>query len=152
MLTIALILEGDYYLATILASTLAKLVMRFSELPNANDLANSFRAEAMLTMSSIIRVGQSHFVKTRIDEDSVDRIMSCFRALAEFKQIKDIEDVFLSETKLAYTTMLVAEDKLKKDKATEERNKSAIQADDVIFIRQLVKKGQDKAVDEVGSL
>jgi coatomer subunit beta len=126
--------------------------MRFSELPNANDLANSFRAEAMLTMSSIIRVGQSHFVKTRIDEDSTDRIMSCFRALAEYKQIKDIEDVFLSETKLAYTTMLVAEDKLKKDKAMEERNKSAIQVDDVIFIRQLVKKGQDKAVDEVCSL
>ena len=126
--------------------------MRFSELPNANDLANSFRAEAMLTMSSIIRVGQSHFVKTRIDEDSTDRIMTCFRALAEYKQIKDIEDVFLSETKLAYTTMLVAEDKLKKDKAIEERNKSAIQVDDVIFIRQLVKKGQDKAVDEVCSL
>lgn len=126
--------------------------MRFSELPNANDLANSFRAEAMLTMSSIIRVGQSHFVKTRIDEDSTDRIMSCFRALAEYKQIKDIEDVFLSETKLVYTTMLVAEDKLKKDKAMEERNKSAIQVDDVIFIRQLVKKGQDKAVDEVCSL
>ena len=126
--------------------------MRFSELPNANDLANSFRAEAMLTMSSIIRGGQSHFVKTRIDEDSTDRIMSCFRALAEYKQIKDIEDVFLSETKLAYTTMLVAEDKLKKDKAMEERNKSAIQVDDVIFIRQLVKKGQDKAVDEVCSL
>lgn len=126
--------------------------MRFSELPNANDLANSFRAEAMLTLSSIIRVGQSHFVKTRIDEDSTDRIMSCFRALAEYKQIKDIEDVFLSETKLAYTTMLVAEDKLKKDKAMEERNKSAIQVDDVIFIRQLVRKGQDMAVDEVCSL
>lgn len=144
-----MILDGDYYLATILSSTLAKLVMRFSELPNANDLANSFRAEAMLTMSSIIRVGQSQFVKTRIDEDSMDRIMSCFRALADFKEIKDIEDVFLSETKTAYTTMLVAEDKLKKDKAMEERNKSAIQADDVIFIRQLVKKGQEKAVDEV---
>ena len=149
LLILALILEGDYYLAAILSSTLAKLVMRFSELPNSNDLANSFRAEAMLTMSSIIRVGQSHFVKTRIDEDSMDRIMSCFRALADFKEIKDIEDVFLSETKSAYTTMLVAEDKLKKAKALEERNKSAIQADDVIFIRQLVKKGQDKTVDEV---
>ena len=144
-----MILDGEYYLATILASTLAKLVMRFSELPNANDLANSFRAEAMLTMSSIIRVGQSQFVKTHIDEDSIDRIMTCFRALAEFKQIKDVEDVFLSDTKLAYTTMLVAEDKLKKDKAIEERNKSAIQVDDVIFIRQLVKKGQDKTVNEV---
>lgn len=123
--------------------------MRFSELPGTNDLSNSFRAEAMLTMSSIIRVGQSQFVKTRIDEDSIDRIMTCFRALAEFKQIKDIEDVFLNETKSAYTTMLVAEDKVRLAKAREERNKSAIQVDDVISIRQLVKKGTDKAKDEV---
>jgi coatomer subunit beta len=141
---IALILEGDYYLATILSSTLAKLVMRFSEIPNTNDLSNSFRAEAMLTMSSIIRVGQSQFVKTRIDEDSMDRIMSCFRALAEYKEIKDIEDVFLTDTKSAYTTMLVAEDKVKREKVQEEKNKSAIQVDDVISIRQLVKKGTDK--------
>jgi coatomer subunit beta len=123
--------------------------MRFSELPGTNDLSNSFRAEAMLTMSSIIRVGQSQFVKTRIDEDSIDRIMTCFRALAEFKQIKDIEDVFLKETKSAYTTMLAAEDTVRKAKAREERNKSAIQVDDVISIRQLVKKGTDKGKDEV---
>jgi len=148
-LTIALILDGDYYLATILSSTLAKLVMRFSELPGTTELSNSFRAEAMLTMSSIIRVGQSQFVKTSIDEDSIDRIMSCFRALAEFKELKDVEDVFLTETKAAYTTMLAAEDKLKRDKAMEERSKSAIQVDDVISIRQLVKKGADKSIDEV---
>jgi coatomer subunit beta len=149
MLILALILDGDYYLATILSSTLAKLVMRFSELPNTKELANSFRAEAMLTMSSIIRVGQSQFVKSRIDEDSIDRIMSCFRALAEFKTIDVIEEVFLKETKLAYTTMLAAEDKVKKDKAKEERDRSAIQVDDVVSIRQLTKKAADKTVDEV---
>ena len=149
---VALILEGDYYLATILSSTLAKLVMRFSELPNTNDLSNSFRAEAMLTMSSIIRVGQSQFAKTRIDEDSIDRIMGCFRALAEYKQIKDIEDVFLADTKSAYTTMLIAEDNVKKEKLRAEKNKSAIQVDDVISIRQLVKKGTDKTTTTVPRL
>lgn len=148
-LTVALILDGDYYLTTILSSTLAKLVMRFSGLPDTNDLANSFRAEAMLTMSSIIRVGQSQFVKTRIDEDSVDRIMSCFRALAEFKQINDIEEVFLKETRSAYVTMLVADDKTRRDKVQAEKTKSAIQIDDVISIRQLVKRGSDKTVNEV---
>ena len=126
--------------------------MRFSELPNSaelSELSNSFRAEAMLTMSSIIRVGQSHFVKTRIDEDSTDRIMTCFRALAEYKQLKDIEDVFLVDTKTAYTTMLAAEDKTKRDRALEESHKSAIQVDDVISIRQLAKKGADaKTIEE----
>ena|SRR2546423_6877494 len=145
---VALILNGDYYLATILASTLAKLVIRFSEIVD-NDLSNSFRAEAMLTMSSIIRVGNSRFVKVRIDEDSVDHIMTCFRAVAEFAEIKDVEDVFLKETKSAYTTMLGAEYTARKVKAQEEKNKSAIQVDDVIAIRQLVKKGTDKNTVEV---
>jgi len=144
-----LILDGDYYLATILSSTLAKLVMRFSELPDTAELSNSFRAEAMLTMSSIIGVGQSHFVKVRIDEDSIDRIMSCFRALAEYKEIKDVEDVFLNETKQAYTTMLKAEDKLRQAQARSEQNKSAVQPDDVISIRHLVKKGSEQQVDNV---
>jgi coatomer subunit beta len=148
-LTAALILDGDYYLATILASTLAKLVMRFSELPDTTELANSFRAEAMLTMSSIIRVGRSHVVKTFIDEDSIDRIMSCFRALAEFKQIKEIKDVFLTETKSAYTAMLSMEDQSHYNKAQEERNKSAIQVDNVLSIRQLARKGMDKVVNHV---
>jgi coatomer subunit beta len=122
--------------------------MRFSELPGTNNLANSFRAEAMLTMSSIIRVGQSQFSKTRIDEDSIDRIMSCFRALAEYKQFRDIEDVFLTDTKSAYTAMLLAEDKTRKDKAQAEKNKTAIQVDDGLFVRQFAKKEVDKAVED----
>jgi coatomer subunit beta len=145
---IALILDGDYYLATILSSALTKLIIRFSEF-QINDLTNSLRAEAMLIMSSIIRIGQSQFVKTQIDEDSVDRIMSCFRALMNFTRIQTIDEAFLKETKLAYTTMLSTDDKRQKEKALEERNKSAIQVDDVISIRQLSKKVDTKVIEEV---
>jgi coatomer subunit beta len=134
---------------TILSSTLTKLVMRFTEIEDS-DLANSFRAEAMLIMSSIIRIGQSHFVKTRIDEDSIYRIMTCFRALLDFKHEKNIEDAFLKETKSVYTTMLSTEDKLQKEKVQQEKNALAIQVDDIISIRQLSKKKMDnKIIDEV---
>ena len=84
-----------------------------------------------------------------IDEDSIDRIMSCFRALMNFTRIKTIDDAFLRETKLAYTTMLSTDDKRQKEKALEERNKSAIQVDDIISIRQLSKKIDNKVIDEV---
>ncbi|KAK1089121.1 coatomer subunit beta [Friedmanniomyces endolithicus] len=72
-----LILDGDYFLATVLSSTLTKLVMRHSEISGDAARTNALRAEAMLIMISIIRAGQSQFVKLPIDEDSVDRIMSC---------------------------------------------------------------------------
>ena len=67
--------------------------MRISEISQDAAQTNRLRAEAMLIMISIIRVGQSQFVKTLIDEDSVDRIMSCVRSLSEFAQKKELEAV-----------------------------------------------------------
>ena len=93
-----LLLDGDYYLATVLSSTLTKLVMRHKEISKDDARTNALRAEAMLIMISIIRVGQSHFVKTFIDEDSIDRIMSCVRSLAEFAKQKDLETAFLQDS------------------------------------------------------
>jgi coatomer subunit beta len=123
--------------------------MRFPEIEDS-DLANSFRAEAMLIMSSIIRIGQSHFVKTQIDEDSIHRIMTCFRALLDSKHETNVKDAFLKETKSVYTTMLSTEDRIQKEKAQQEKNASAIQVDDIISIRQLSKKKMDnKIIDEV---
>jgi coatomer subunit beta len=53
----------------------------------------------MLILVSIIRVGQSHFVKAPIDEDSVDRIMSNVHALAEFSERKALKSAFLDDTR-----------------------------------------------------
>lgn len=143
-----LILEGDYYLATVLSSTLTKLVMRHSEISKDIARTNSLRAEAMLIMISIIRVGQSQFVKAPIDEDSVDRIMSCVRSLAEFAQKKDLETVFLDDTRQAFRAMVQAEEKKRAAKEAVEKAKSAIQVDDVVSIRQLAKKTTVDGADE----
>ena len=135
-----LILDGDYYLSTALSSTLTKLVMRHSEISKDKARTNLLRAEAMLIMVSIIRVGQSQFVKTLIDEDSVDRIMSCVRSLAEFAQKKELETVFLSNTRKAFRTMIEHEEKKRAAKEAVEKAKTAIQVDDAVSIRQLTKK------------
>ena len=143
-----LILDGDYYLATVLSSTLTKLVMRHSEISRETERTNALRAEAMLIMISIIRVGQSHFVKAPIDEDSVDRIMSCVRSLAEFAQKKDLETVFLEDTRKAFRAMVQVEEKKRADKEAVEKSKSAIQVDDVVSIRQLAKKTTGDGSDD----
>ncbi|KAF1817460.1 coatomer subunit beta-like protein [Eremomyces bilateralis CBS 781.70] len=135
-----LILDGDYYLATVLASTLTKLVMRHSEISQDTARTNALRAEAMLIMISIIRVGQSHFGKSPIDEDSVDRIMSCVRSLSQFSQRKDLESVFLDDTRKAFRTIVQTEEKKRAAKDAAERAKTAVQVDDVVTIRQLSKR------------
>lgn len=144
-----LILDGDYYLATVLSGALTKLVMRHAEISTDAARTNALRAEAMLIMVSILRVGQSHFVKAPIDEDSVDRIMSCVRSLAEFSDRKQLETVFLDDTRKAFRAMVHVEEKKRAAKEAYEKAKTAIQVDDVVQIRQLSKKNTTDGVDEV---
>ncbi|KAL2267082.1 hypothetical protein VTJ83DRAFT_4359 [Remersonia thermophila] len=144
-----LILDGDYYLATVLAATLTKLVMRHSEISSEEARTNALRAEAMLIMISVIRVGQSQFVKAPIDEDSVDRIMSCVRSLAEFKQHKELETVYLEDTRKAFRAMVQVEEKKRAAKAALDKAKTAVQVDDVVSIRQLSKKNAVGGVDDI---
>ncbi|RMD40841.1 hypothetical protein DV735_g4319, partial [Chaetothyriales sp. CBS 134920] len=144
-----LILDGDYYLASVLSATLTKLVMRHSEISSSRERTNALRAEAMLILISIIRVGQSQFVKAPIDEDSVDRIMSCVRSLAEFSERKELETSFLDDTRKAFRAMVQAEEKRRADKAAVEKAKTAIQVDDVFSIRQLAKKGSGDGTEEI---
>ncbi|KAB8291205.1 hypothetical protein EYC80_009892 [Monilinia laxa] len=144
-----LILDGDYYLASVLSSTLTKLVMRHSEISSDNARTNALRAEAMLIMISIIRVGQSQFVKAPIDEDSVDRIMSCVRSLAEVAQNKQLESAFLEDTRKAFRDMVQIEEKKRAAKEAVEKARSAVQVDDVVSIRQLAKKNTVDGADEI---
>ncbi|KAI0485318.1 Coatomer, beta subunit [Xylariaceae sp. FL0804] len=144
-----LILEGDYYLATVLSATLTKLVMRHSEISSDTARTNALKAEAMLIMISIIRVGQSQFVKMPIDEDSIDRIMSCVRSLAEFSQKKELGAVFLDDTRKAFRAMVQVEEKKRAAKEAFEKAKTAIQVDDVVQIRQLSKKNAGDGTDEI---
>ncbi|KAM0286447.1 hypothetical protein ACHAQH_000873 [Verticillium albo-atrum] len=144
-----LILDGDYYLATVLSATLTKLVMRHAQISKDTARTNALRGEAMLIMISIIRVGQSQFVKAPIDEDSVDRIMSGVRSLSEFTQHKQIETVYLDDTRKAFRAMVQAEEKKRAAKEAVEKAKTAIQVDDVVQIRQLSKKNAASGVDEI---
>ena len=61
-------------------------------------------------MTSIIRVGQSKFVTVPIDEDSNERIMNCIQSLSELKADSYVHEVFLDDTKAAFTKMLGAQE------------------------------------------
>ncbi|PWN92308.1 putative SEC26-coatomer complex beta chain of secretory pathway vesicles [Acaromyces ingoldii] len=143
----SLILLGDFYTATVLASTLTKIVLRFSELSSEAGAKNAMRAEAMLIMTSVVRVGQSKFAQAPIDEDSVERIMTCVQTLATAATEEDVAgkdvdavDVFLNDTKQAYAKMVAAEERKAAEKAQQASRLIKVQPDDLISFRQLSKK------------
>ncbi|KAK1923557.1 ER to Golgi transport-related protein [Papiliotrema laurentii] len=144
----ALILGGDFFTGSVLAATLTKLVLRFAESASDDSSINSVRAEAILIMTSIIRVGQSKFSAVPIDEDSQERIMNCIETLAELQSSNVMNDVFLRDTKAAYSTMVKAEEKKALAKKQKEDKSHVIQADDLISFRQLSKKSAGGDFDD----
>ncbi|KAI0271474.1 coatomer beta subunit [Gloeopeniophorella convolvens] len=143
-----LLLGGDFFTGAVLASAVTKLVLRFSDASSDAKRANGLRAEAMLIMASIIRVGQSKFASAPIDEDSNERILNCIQTLSELDIKPAVHDVFLSDTKAAYSKMVAAQEK----KAAEKRELEApkqdiVQVDDLLTFRQFTKKAADDVID-----
>ncbi|OBZ88781.1 Coatomer subunit beta [Choanephora cucurbitarum] len=133
----SLLLAGDYFLSTVLSTALTKLVLRYSKLTDAQT-ANARKAEAMLIMTSILRIGQSKFVSFEIDEDSYDRIMQDLRVVGMAND--HVNTVYLENTRQVYSRQLQAEEKRLQDAKQEAEANVQVQADDAILFRQFSKK------------
>ena len=150
----SLILLGDFYTATVLTSTLVKLVLRFANVSSDVAAVNSLRAESMLIMTSIIRVGQSTFTAAPIDEDSIERIMTCIQTLASVpekaseKVDGEVTEVFLDDTKAAYGKMVAYQESKKAEELAKQNKVVKVQPDDLITFRQFSKKNAAEAEAE----
>lgn len=84
----------------------------------------------MLIMTSTIRIGQSKFVTVPIDEDSAERIMNCIQTLSELETQPDtkeiVKEIFLEDTKKAYSKMLGAQEVNSDIRASEDVNSSPV--------------------------
>jgi coatomer subunit beta len=103
----------------------------------------------MLIMTSIIRVGQSQFVTSPMDEDSYDRIMQDLHVVENIPNDRLMEKVYLKDTKAAFAKQVQAEDKRLADKKSKEDTSVTVQADDAIMFRQFTKKNGADSGDEV---
>lgn len=143
-----LILAGDFYLGSVVASTLVKLALRLQRLQTAENYLNALKAEALLIMVSILRVGESTYFAKRIDEDSADRILACIAFLTDEQDSGLISKGFLEDTKDAYKEQIKSE-QLKKSKAeAKDFHDNAEQIDDAIAFRQFEKNDNGAKVSE----
>ncbi|KAJ3204123.1 coatomer subunit beta [Dinochytrium kinnereticum] len=146
-----LILSGDYFVSSALASALTKLVLRFSELASSFPAkVNEMRCEAMLIMTSVIRVGKSEFPTSPMDEDTYDRISNCLKILAGIiPEDLNLRQVFLRDTRKAFTQLTAANDKKIAEAKIKDKRVVKVHADDLLVFRQLKsKKGGVDLVDE----
>ncbi|KAL6516908.1 hypothetical protein OROHE_018196 [Orobanche hederae] len=77
----SLLLTGDFFLAAVVACTLAKLNLRLEEVQPSKIEVNKATNNALLIMVSMLQFGQSSVLLHPIDNDSYDRIVLCIRLL-----------------------------------------------------------------------
>nr|DBA17676.1 TPA: hypothetical protein GDO54_003089 [Pyxicephalus adspersus] len=136
------LLDGDFFVAAALATTLTKIALRYVVLVPEKKRQNSFVAEAMLLMATILHLGKSSLPKKPITDDDVDRISLCLKVLSECSPL--MSDIFNKECRMSLSHMLSAkleEEKLSQKKESEKRNVT-VQADDPISFMQLTAKSE----------
>lgn len=148
------ILGGDFYLGAVLASTLVKLILRLQSLKQTQEkILNGLKAEALLIMVSILRVGESSLVSKKIDEDSADRILSYIKILNDEEDLQEIKTSFLEDTKDAFKAQINNAELKKAEALAKDLHDNAEQIDDAIVFRQLDKdnKKSKASVDDVAA-
>lgn len=130
-----LLLDGDFFVATTLSCSLAKLSLKYSKLDGPSGAKkNSVQAQSMLYMASMLHLGKSGIPSTEIDEDSYDRIMSCLRVLSEPSD--DATKVFETGCHESFKAMLTTSDE-SQTVSTTDKKIVEVQADDLINFRAL---------------
>ncbi|XP_076054623.1 coatomer subunit beta [Oratosquilla oratoria] len=140
------LLDGYFYLGSVLANTLVKLTFRYFMMEKDLKKQNSFAAEAMLIISSIVHLGKSGLPQKSMTDDDFDRMMLCLQVLSE--RTPSVASIFTTDCRSALSRMLTAkgeeEERLRQDKA---HNKVIEHVDDHIGFSHLTK-GNDPSSTE----
>lgn len=98
-----LLVGGDFFLATVVATTLTKLVLRTREhVPPA--AANLVAADVMLLLTGLLQLGKAGQVGQSIDPDSQERIAMYLQVLSD--PAAETAQLYLAHCREAFSTML----------------------------------------------
>eukprot|EP01097_Dermamoeba_algensis_P003079 TRINITY_DN2239_c0_g1_i1.p1 TRINITY_DN2239_c0_g1~~TRINITY_DN2239_c0_g1_i1.p1 ORF type:complete len:947 (-),score=236.04 TRINITY_DN2239_c0_g1_i1:131-2971(-) len=145
----ALLLSGDFFLGSSIASTLTKLVLKLQQRNVDQKVKNSVSTEVLYLLVSMLSLGKSGLLPNPIDTDSYERIVLCVKVLTKPKGVT--AEVFTKLCKKSFAHMLRENQKTKEIKV-EKPKEVDVQADDLIKIRQLRGKravAQSDLEDEV---
>lgn len=136
-------MEGDFFIGVSLATTLAKLALRYKVLETNIAKSNKLQAEAMLVMTSVLQLGRSGLPAKAMTHDDAERISLCFRSLAS--PIPLVQKVFTEGCRDALERMLTAKaEEDSQNQKAKEKPGNVVQVDDAIQFLQL-SRGSDLA-------
>ncbi|GAU98193.1 hypothetical protein RvY_09372 [Ramazzottius varieornatus] len=143
-----LLMNGDFFLGAAVSSVLAKLALRFSAcVPDATKV-NSFVAEAMFVMASIIHLGKSGLPKRPMTDDDLDRISLCLKVLTDSSPV--LHRIF--EENCRHSLSVLLSGKMKEEKEYERKTRKlvqSVQADDPLSFSHLSDRSDLSTSEDV---
>ena len=134
-------MDGDFFIGASLATTLAKLALRYKGLESDLQKSNRMQAEAMLIMSSVLQLGRSGLPTKAMTHDDAERLSLCLRSLACPTSL--VQKVFTEGCRDALGRMLTAKaEEDSQNQKAKEKPGSIVQVDDAIQFLQL-SRGSD---------
>ncbi|XP_031562290.1 coatomer subunit beta-like [Actinia tenebrosa] len=142
------LMDGEFFVGAAIAGTLSKLALRYLELEHEESKKNTFCANCMLIMSSILHLGKSGLPNKAINDDDVDRISMCIRAVAERTPL--MQKIFTSDCRESLSAMLDANKRMEDDQKVKASADKviAIQADDPISFLTLLSKSESGITED----
>ena len=153
------LLTGEYFVATSLANCLVKLCFKLkaSQEPQMGTrLLNSFVAESMLMLTSILHLGKCKLnfgeSQTNMNEDDFERTALCLQVLSQLNAnsstspelIGLMDQIFEIETRNALEAMIESTKVDRVDETKEKKEvKKKIESDDHLSFSQLLSKEQE---------
>lgn len=99
-------MDGDFFISAALATTLAKLALRYKDMEEDEKKSKRMQAESMLIMSSLLQLGRSGLPSKAMTHDDAERISLCLRSLACPAPV--VQKVFTEGCRDALSKMLAA--------------------------------------------
>ncbi|KAJ8617025.1 hypothetical protein MRB53_013211 [Persea americana] len=139
----SLILTGDFFLGSVVACTLTKLILRLEEVQPSKIEVNKASTGALLIMVSMLQLGQSSFLPHPIDNDSYDRIVLCIRLLCNTGD--EVRKIWMQSCRQSFVKMLADKQFRETEEIKAKAQISHAQPDDLIdFYHLKSRKGMSQ--------
>lgn len=136
------LLDGNFFIASSLATTLTKLVMKYSKhYPDNKDKANAFAGEALFIIASMVHLGKSGITKTNVTEDDLERLGTTVKVLSE--RWPGAEEIFLGKCRESLELMLEAKAETDRHENESTTRSVGVEVDRTIQFTQLAPRVGD---------
>ncbi|CAL4124489.1 unnamed protein product, partial [Meganyctiphanes norvegica] len=144
------LLEGNFYLGAVIANTLVKLSFRHNTLEPDNSKQNSFGAESMLIISSIVHLGKSGLPTKAMTDDDYDRMMLCLQVISEGSPAMD--NLFTEQCRSALSRMLTAKEAEAESMRNDKKQSKLLRMNNMGPLSHFRDRGESHDVDVMGQL